>query len=142
MADILTADDSEQIRSLLEMILSADGHNVIQTNDGRAALAWLKDNTPDLMILDVTMPYLDGIEVCSRAKRVSRLRATPIIILTAHTDDESRQRAKLAGADAFVNKPLSGKNLRSTIQEMLVKRKDLKAKMDAEDAAASADAAF
>ena len=142
MADILTADDSEQIRSLLEMILSADGHNVIQTNDGRAALGWLKDNTPDLMILDVTMPYLDGIEVCSRAKRVTRLRATPIIILTAHTDDESRQRAKLAGADAFVNKPLSGKNLRSTIQEMLLKRKELKAKMDAEDAAASEAAAF
>jgi DNA-binding response OmpR family regulator len=137
MADILTADDSEQIRSLLEMILTADGHNVIQTNDGRAALTWLKDNTPDLMILDVTMPFLDGIEVCSRAKRVSRLRATPIIILTAHTDDESRQRAKLAGADAFVNKPLSGKNLRQTIQEMLEKRKELKAKMDAEDAAAA-----
>jgi DNA-binding response OmpR family regulator len=127
-ATILTADDSEQIRSLLEMILSADGHHVVQVADGREALTWLKDNTPDLMILDVTMPFMDGISVCARAKKVTRLKATPIIILTAHTDDESRSRAKLAGADAFVNKPLSGKDLRGTIAEMLVKREELKAK--------------
>ncbi len=126
---ILTADDSEQIRSLLEMIIEADGHRVVQVADGREALTWLKDNTPDLMILDVTMPFMDGISVCARAKKVTRLKATPIIILTAHTDDESRSRAKLAGADAFVNKPLSGKDLRGTITEMLMKREALKAQL-------------
>jgi DNA-binding response OmpR family regulator len=127
-ATVLIADDSESIRSLLEMILSAEGHHVVQVEDGRAALAYLKDNTPDLMVLDVTMPFIDGIEICGRVKRISRLKASPVIILTAHTDDESRRRALAAGADAFVNKPLAGKNLRQTINDMLEKREELRLK--------------
>jgi DNA-binding response OmpR family regulator len=127
-ATVLIADDSESIRSLLEMILSAEGHHVVQVEDGRAALAYLKDNTPDLLILDVTMPFIDGIEICGRVKRISRLKASPVIILTAHTDDESRKRALAAGADAFVNKPLAGKNLRQTINEMLEKREEMRLK--------------
>ncbi len=124
-ATVLIADDSEPIRSLLEMILSASGHTVVQVEDGRAALVYLKDNTPDLMILDVTMPFIDGIEICGRVKRISRLKATPVIILTAHTDEDSRRRALAAGADAFVNKPLAGKNLRQTINDMLEKRETM-----------------
>jgi DNA-binding response OmpR family regulator len=127
-ATVLIADDSESIRSLLEMILSAEGHTVIQVEDGRAALSYLKDNTPDLMILDVTMPFIDGIDICGRVKRISRLKASPVIILTAHTDDESRKRALAAGADAFVNKPLAGKNLRQTIGEMLDRREEMRMK--------------
>jgi DNA-binding response OmpR family regulator len=127
-ATVLIADDNESIRSLLEMILSAEGHTVVQVEDGRAALGYLKDNTPDLMILDVTMPFIDGIEICGRVKRISRLKATPVIVLTAHTDEDSRKRALQAGADAFVNKPLAGKNLRQTINEMLEKRETLKSK--------------
>ena len=67
-------------------------------------------------------PFIDGIEICGRVKRISRLKATPVIILTAHTDEDSRKRALAAGADAFVNKPLAGKNLRQTIADMLEKR--------------------
>ncbi len=125
---MLIADDSESIRSLLEMILSASGHEVVQVEDGRAALVYLKDHTPDLMILDVTMPFIDGIDICGRVKKISRLKATPVIILTAHTDEDSKKRALEAGADAFVNKPLSGKNLRATIEEMLEKRETLRMK--------------
>jgi DNA-binding response OmpR family regulator len=128
LATVLIADDSESIRSLLEMILSAEGHTVVQVGDGREALAYLKDNTPDLLILDVTMPFIDGIEICGRVKRISRLKASPVIILTAHTDDDSKKRALQAGADAFVNKPLAGKNLRQTINEMLEKRETMKLK--------------
>lgn len=127
-ATVLIADDSESIRSLLEMILSASGHEVVQVEDGRAALVYLKDHTPDLMILDVTMPFIDGIDICGRVKKISRLKATPVIILTAHTDEDSKKRALEAGADAFVNKPLSGKNLRATIEEMLEKRETLRMK--------------
>jgi DNA-binding response OmpR family regulator len=131
MADpkkILIADDSDSIRNLLEMILTADSHEVTQVSDGREALNHLKDNTPDLIILDITMPFIDGLEVCSRIKRVSRLKATPVIILTAHTDEDTAKKAKLVGADVLVHKPLSGKNFRNTILEMLEKREFLKAK--------------
>lgn len=126
---ILIADDSESIRSLLEMILTAESHEVTQVSDGREALNHLKDHTPDLIILDITMPFIDGLEVCSRIKRVSRLKATPVIILTAHTDKDTQKKAKLVGADVLIHKPLSGKNFRTTILEMLEKREILKAKM-------------
>jgi DNA-binding response OmpR family regulator len=126
---ILIADDSDSIRSLLEMILTAEAHEVTQVSDGREALAHLKDHTPDLIILDITMPFIDGLEVCSRIKRVSRLKATPVIILTAHTDEDTQKKAKLVGADVLVHKPLSGKNFRVTILEMLEKREFLKAKL-------------
>jgi DNA-binding response OmpR family regulator len=131
MADpktILIADDSDSIRTLLEMILTADAHQVTQVSDGREALNHLKDHTPDLIILDITMPFIDGLEVCSRIKRVSRLKATPVIILTAHTDPDTEKKAELVGADVLVHKPLSGKNFRTTILEMLEKREMLKAK--------------
>ncbi len=126
---ILIADDSDSIRSLLEMILTAESHEVTQVSDGREALLHLKDHTPDLIILDITMPFIDGLEVCSRVKRVSRLKATPVILLTAHTDEDTKQKANLVGADVLVHKPLSGKNFRTTILEMLEKREFLKAKL-------------
>jgi DNA-binding response OmpR family regulator len=126
---ILIADDSDSIRSLLEMILTAESHEVTQVADGREALLHLKDHTPDLIILDITMPFIDGLEVCSRIKRVSRLKATPVILLTAHTDEDTQKKANLVGADVLVHKPLSGKNFRTTILEMLEKREFLKAKL-------------
>ncbi len=126
---ILIADDSDSIRSLLEMILTAELHEVTQVPDGREALLYLKDHTPDLIILDITMPFIDGLEVCSRIKRISRFKATPVILLTAHTDEDTKKKADLVGADVLVHKPLSGKNFRTTILEMLEKREFLKAKL-------------
>jgi DNA-binding response OmpR family regulator len=126
---ILIADDSDSIRSLLEMILTAESHEVTQVADGREALMHLKENTPDLIILDITMPFIDGLEVCSRVKRISRFKATPVILLTAHTDEDTKKKANLVGADVVVHKPLSGKNFRTTILEMLEKHEQLKTKM-------------
>ncbi len=125
---ILIADDSDSIRNLLDMILTAEAHEVTQVSDGREALGYLKDNTPDLIILDVTMPFVDGLEVCSRIKRVGRLKLVPVIILTAHTDDATRQKAQAVGADVLVHKPLSGKNFRNVVLEMLERGEQMKAK--------------
>ena len=121
-ATILIADDNAGQRNVLDLVLSADGYHVDAVQDGREALTYLKTNTPDLIILDVLMPHFSGLEVCSRAKRVPRLKHVPIMILTSMEDEETRATAEMARADQLVIKPLSGKNLRSIVYELLEPR--------------------
>ncbi|KEF35040.1 response regulator [Deinococcus sp. RL] len=120
---ILVADDEPAIRTMLEVILSADGHEIVTVPDGKAALDYLREHTPDALLLDVTMPQMDGFEVCSRVKRVKRLKHAPVLLLTALDDDRTRDQAKLVGADDLVYKPLSGKNLRSRVKQLIEARR-------------------
>lgn len=120
---ILVADDEPAIRTMLEVILSADGHEIVGVSDGKAALEYLKSHTPDAMLLDVKMPFLDGYEICSRVKRIKRLSAVPVMLLTGFDDEQTRDHAKMVGADDIVYKPLSGKNLRGRIAQMVESKK-------------------
>lgn len=101
------------------MVLGSDGHIVVTVNDGKEALTYLKENTPDLIVLDVNMPFLSGIDVCSRIKRIRRFQYTPVVMLTAMNDQRTREEAKGVKVDLFVNKPLTGKNFRKTVQDLL-----------------------
>ena len=103
------------------MLLSLDGYDVRLVEDGVEALEYLKDNTPDLAILDVKMPNLSGIDVCMRMKRVSRLRDVPVVMLTALRDEDTRTRIKVAEADAIIYKPLEGKDFRETVRALLAR---------------------
>jgi len=116
---ILVADDVEGQRLVLDMLLSADGHVVDTVEDGRAALDYLKTTTPDLVILDVAMPFMSGIDICHRMKRIPRLKDVPVIILTALRDERTREMARVARADAIVTKPLEGKDFRATVRDLL-----------------------
>lgn len=116
---ILVADDEVAFGVVVEMLLSVDGHEVVKVADGREALTWLKEHTPDLAILDVSMPHLSGIEICSRMKRVQRLQNVPVIILTGLRDARTRESARQAKADALVLKPLEGKDFRGLVQRVL-----------------------
>ncbi len=120
---ILVADDEPAIRTMLEVILSADGHDIVTVPDGKAALAYLQDHTPDAVLLDVKMPYLDGYEICSRVKRVKRLSGVAVLLLTGFDDDQTRDHAKLVGADDVIYKPLSGKNLRGRVSQLIASKK-------------------
>ncbi len=121
-ATILVADDEPAVRTLLEMILGSDGHTVISVADGKEALTYLKDNTPDLIVLDINMPFMSGLDVCSRVKRIKRFQNTPVVILTAMNDQRTRDAATGVKVDLFVNKPLTGKNFRKTVQDLLEAR--------------------
>lgn len=116
---ILVADDEPAIRTMLEVILSADGHHIISVADGKAALDYLKGHTPDAMLLDVKMPHLDGYEICSRVKRIKRLSRVAVMLLTGFDDEQTRDHAKMVGADDVVFKPLSGKNLRGRVNALI-----------------------
>lgn len=118
---ILVAEDLAGQRMVLDMLLSVEGYDVHLVEDGAEALEWLKENTPDLAILDVRMPRLGGLEVCARMKRVSRLKDVPVMILTALKDAATREASRLVAADAIVYKPLEGKDFRETIKSLLEK---------------------
>ena len=74
---VLVADDTESIRVLFRKLLATDGHEVIDVGDGEAALAAVHENHPDVVLLDITMPQLDGLEVCRRLKSDPATRFTP-----------------------------------------------------------------
>ena len=120
---ILVADDEPAIRTMLEVILSADGHEIVAVQVGRAALAYLQNHTPDALLLDVKMPYMDGFEICSRVKRIKRLRGSAVLLLSPVDDDQTRDQAKLVGADDIVVKPVSGKLLRSRVNQLVEARR-------------------
>lgn len=104
---------------VLDMLLSLDGYDVHLVADGLEALEYLKNNTPDLAILDVKMPQVSGIEVCMRMKRITRLRNVPVVMLTALRDDATRDAVHAAQADALVYKPLEGKDFRESVKSLL-----------------------
>lgn len=101
------------------MLLSVDGYDVHLVEDGLEALQYLKDNTPDLAILDVMMPNVNGIEVCLRMKRNVRLRDVPVMMLTALRDESTKAEIDAAKAEALIYKPLEGKDFRETVKSLL-----------------------
>lgn len=118
---ILIADDQAGQRAVLDMLLSLDGYLVVAKEDGRETLEYLKENTPSLVILDVNMPHVNGIEICARIKRISRFNTVPVIILTSAKDENTLTSAKMAKADMVISKPLEGKDFRATVKELLDK---------------------
>lgn len=119
MARILLAEDNAGFRSVVELVLGADLHQVDMVANGREALEYLKTETPELIILDVDMPFMDGLSVCNRVKRISRLKHIPTIIMTGSQAWDTERRAKEAGADYLLNKPLIGKDFRHFIGQVL-----------------------
>ena len=116
---VLVAEDNEGHRTLVDLLLASEGYEVSMVEDGKGALEWLKDHTPALVILDVAMPQLGGLEVAERIRRIGRLKDTKIVILTALRDPQTREGARLAKVDALVMKPLEGKDFRDLIKRVL-----------------------
>ena len=103
---VLIADDEPTARLILQETLELAGFRVVLASDGIEALACYKDHSPDLILLDLQMPNLDGFSVCRQIREVESDRKTPIIILTGQDDDDSIARAFELGATDFVNKPI------------------------------------
>jgi putative two-component system response regulator len=132
---ILVADDTDSIRALYRKLLATDGHEVIDVGDGEAALAAVQKYHPDVVLLDVTMPQLDGLEVCRRLKSDPATRLTPVVLVTGLSDLQDRIKGIEAGADEFLSKPVHPLELRARVGS-LTRMKHL---LDALD---SAEAAF
>lgn len=113
---ILVVDDEASIRRILETRLSMIGYEVVTAGDGEEALAMFRDEIPDLVVLDVMMPKLDGYGVCQELRKESDV---PIIMLTALSDVADRITGLELGADDYVVKPFSPKELEARIRSVL-----------------------
>jgi DNA-binding response OmpR family regulator len=105
MSIVLIVDDDPTAREALVAILEGEGYELQQAKDGVQALRLLKRLQPDLILLDVMMPAMDGFEVCRRIRATPPLAEVPIILLTALDDADSRLRGIESGADDFLSKP-------------------------------------
>ena len=121
MAAVLVVDDEEDIRELVRINLELDGHVVEVAGSGFEALDSLKQHTPDVVVLDVMMPGMDGWEVLSRIKADESvdLASVPVLMLTARTDDMDRIRGGIEGAIRYITKPFSLTDLREEVKRAL-----------------------
>lgn len=114
---VLVVDDDEMIRRLVRAVLEADEFEVAEARDGQTALKLASEAEPSVVVLDVMMPGLDGVEVCRRLDHTK----TKVVILTARDDPKLEAEAKLAGADAFMTKPFSPMELLDLVGELMPK---------------------
>lgn len=119
MARILVVDDEADIRGLVRLSLELDGHDVDEAVDGLDALRVLDSSGPDLVVLDVAMPRLDGWGVLARLKGSAALAAVPVIMLTALGGDMDRIRGGIEGAIRYVTKPFDPDVLRAEVTAAL-----------------------
>lgn len=119
MIKILIVDDEEDIRELLSYNLKKEGYIVFSAENGEKGLSVLREEKPDLVLLDVMMPGMDGIEVCETIRQIPGLSQTLICFLTARGEDYSQIAGLDAGADDYVAKPIKPKVLTSRINAIL-----------------------
>ncbi len=116
---ILVVDDEIGALTLIGIMLERGGFNVLKAKDADAALAVLDQNTPDMIILDVMMPGMDGIELCSVVRDRTDTADTPVLILSARGDAESVMRGMEAGANDYLPKPILHHDLVTKVRTML-----------------------
>jgi DNA-binding response OmpR family regulator len=114
---ILLVDDEQPIQTLLSFPLERDGYEVVVAADGREALARYDESPPDLVVLDVMLPRMDGLEVCKRLR--AKGETVPIIMLTAKSEEIDKVLGLELGADDYITKPFSMREFRSRVKAAL-----------------------
>jgi CheY-like chemotaxis protein len=119
LAKILLVEDNELNRDMLSRRLSRRGYQVVEAIDGEAALALAASEQPDLILMDMSLPVLDGWEATRRLKAVPATRPIPVIALTAHAMVADREKSLAAGCDDFDTKPVEIERLLGKIVRLL-----------------------
>jgi chemosensory pili system protein ChpA (sensor histidine kinase/response regulator) len=107
------------VRKVTGRFLEREGFRVITAKDGVDAMRVLQDNTPDVMLLDIEMPRMDGFEVARLVRSTQRLRNLPIIMITSRTGEKHRDRALAMGVDHYLGKPYQEEVLMAAVRDML-----------------------
>jgi DNA-binding response OmpR family regulator len=126
---ILLVDDEQPVQKLLSYPLEKEGYEVVQALDGHQALSAFEQQTFDLVVLDIMLPRMDGLEVCKRLRARSRV---PIIMLTAKTEEIDKVLGLELGADDYITKPFSMREFRSRVRAAL-RRAEMAAPLDADE---------
>lgn len=131
MAKIHIADDETDIRQLLTFLLAEDGHEVSVSSDGRVAIETMLMNPPDLLILDLMMPDMDGYAVLTEMQDFQILDSTRVLVLTALGTENDRERGFELGADEYITKPCDEQELRQAVRGLLeISKEELRLRRD------------
>lgn len=125
LPSVLVVDDNADVRKYLRMILS-ERYHVIEATDGKSGLTLALENVPDIVVSDVMMPVMDGLEFCKRLKTDTATCHIPVILLTARNLNSQRIEGYENGADAYITKPFNGELLKSRMDNLLRSRSRLK----------------
>ncbi len=120
--NVLVVDDDPDIRELVAFKLEQLGHQVTTENDGEGGLAVALAMVPDLILLDVMMPKLTGIEVCQKLRDEASTASVPIILITAKAQEMDVERGFAAGADDYIVKPFSPRELASRVEAVFARQ--------------------
>ncbi len=115
---VLTVDDSKTIREMVSFTLKSNDYDVLEAEDGEAALALLQTQRPDLIITDVNMPRMDGITLIKRLRDKNDFKAIPILLLTTEHTDEKKAEGRTAGATGWIVKPFDPEKLLQVVNKL------------------------
>jgi two-component system chemotaxis response regulator CheY len=121
MAKILLIDDSASIREIVSFILTDEGHEVKEAEDGIKALQFAKRQSVDMVLTDLNMPNMDGITLTRELRKLTDYKFTPILILTIETGPDKKRQGKDAGATGWIEKPFDPDSLLTTVNRVLRK---------------------
>ena len=133
---ILVVDDEQDLLDLIEYNLKKEGYRVLKAENGEEALEIAKGQKPDLVLLDIMMPKMDGLEVCRRMRSDGNLHHIPVIFITARGDEKTEVEGLDLGADDYISKPISTTKLISRIKAVLRRYSedvDLEEKLEVHD---------
>ena len=119
MAAILTVDDSPSIRQMIKVVLGPAGHTVIEAGDGAQGLEKAKSNSLNLVITDLNMPVMNGLELIRALRALPALTGLPIVFLTTESSDAVKQEAKKAGATGWITKPFNQEQLLAVVNKLV-----------------------
>ncbi|KAF0133706.1 MAG: response regulator with CheY-like receiver domain and winged-helix DNA-binding domain [Candidatus Saganbacteria bacterium] len=118
---ILVVDDEEDIINTLTIRLKSNGYDVISASDGMSALSKAREEKPDLILLDIMLPKLDGYKVCRMLKFDENYKNIPIIMITAKVAEQDKKMGAEVGADAYLVKPFNPEELLRKVNELISK---------------------
>ncbi len=103
---IMVVDDDDDIRQMMRVLLEEDGYSVLEAENGQQAIDIAQSASPDLILMDLSMPVLDGLTATRRMREIDRVSNVPIIAITAHDSPEHRTNASAAGINEYLTKPI------------------------------------
>lgn len=119
MTKVLVVDDSNSIRDMVSFTLKSAGYETVEAKDGMEGLNIAKTSRFDLVISDVNMPNMDGIELCKELRNLASFKFTPILMLTTESSTDMKMRGKSAGATGWLVKPFNPEKLIATIKRVV-----------------------
>ena len=116
---VLSVDDSASVRQMVKLTLSGAGYDVIQANDGAEGLAKAQEKPVDLVVTDLNMPNMNGLQLIRELRKLPAYKGTPILFLTTESDAAIKQEAKTAGATGWITKPFQQDQLLAVVKKVL-----------------------